>query len=104
MRTRTYTDYMADRSSVLRLRVSAGARRNQMVGPHGAGWKVRVSAPAEDGRANEALLRLLAETLDVPRRSVEIVSGHGARDKLVALDGLDEAEAMRRLTAAGSRT
>jgi uncharacterized protein (TIGR00251 family) len=86
-------------STKLHLRVSPGARRSELVGPHGGGWKVRVAAPAEDGRANEAVLRLLAKTLEVPRRSVTLVSGHGGRDKVVALDGLDADEAARRLGA-----
>jgi len=84
---------------VLRLRVSSGASRSELVGPYGDGWKVRVSAPAEDGRANDAVLRLIADTLDVPRRSVTLVSGHGARDKLVSLGGLDADELERRLSA-----
>jgi len=43
------------------LRVSPGARSNAIVGKHGKGWKVRVTAAPEDGKANDAVLRLLAE-------------------------------------------
>lgn len=86
---------------MLRLRVSPGARRSEFVGPHGDAWKVRVAAPPEDGRANEAVLKLVAETLDLPRRDVSLVSGRTARDKVVALAGLDEAEAVRRLGRTG---
>ena len=82
---------------MLRLRVSPGARRSEFVGPHGDAWKVRVAAPAEGGCANEAVLTLVAERLDLPRRAVSLVSGRTARDKVVALAGLDEAEAVRRL-------
>jgi uncharacterized protein (TIGR00251 family) len=81
----------------LRLRVSPGAARGGVVGRHGDAWKIRVAAPPEDGRANEALLRLLAERLRLPRRDLELVSGHGARDKIVELTGIDDAEAERRL-------
>jgi uncharacterized protein (TIGR00251 family) len=88
---------MAETATRLRLRVSPGARRNEIVGRHGAGWKVRVSAPPEDGRANAAVLRLLAERLQVPPRRLSVVSGHAARDKVVALEGLDAGEAERRL-------
>jgi len=72
----------------LRLRVTPGARRSGIVGRYGEAWKVRVAAPPEDGRANAAVLRLLAETLELPRESVTLVSGHGTRDKVVELSGL----------------
>jgi uncharacterized protein (TIGR00251 family) len=85
----------------LKLRVSPGARRPGIGGRHGDAWKVRVSEPPEDGRANEAVLRLLAKTLDVPRRRLAVVSGHTSRDKIVVLDGLDQAQAERLLAAAG---
>jgi uncharacterized protein (TIGR00251 family) len=85
----------------LKLRVSPGARRPGIGGRHGDAWKVRVSEPPEDGRANEAVLRLLAKTLDVPRRSLEVVSGHASREKIVVLDGLDQAQTERLLAAAG---
>ena len=84
----------------LTLRVSPGARRGGVVGRQGAIWKIRVAAPPEDGRANDALVRLLAKTLDVPRRDVEIVSGYGARDKVVALAGIGPDEIERRLASA----
>lgn len=84
----------------LRLRISPGARRSGIVGRHGDTWKVRVSAPPEAGRANEALLRLLAETLEVPRRALTLVSGFGRRDKTVELAGIAPAQVERRLGAA----
>jgi hypothetical protein len=82
------------------LRVSPGAVRSAVVGRHGAGWKVRVVAAAEDGKANEAVIRLLADTLAVPRRDVRIVSGRTSRDKTVALAGLGPDEIERRLAEA----
>jgi len=84
-------------ASRLELRVAPGAATSAVVGRHGARWKVRVAAPAEGGRANAALVRLLADTLAVPQQSVAIVSGHGSRDKTVALDGISLEEAERRL-------
>ena len=77
----------------LRVRVSPSARRTEIAGRHGDGWKVRVAAPPEDGRANEAVLRLLAERLGLPRRAVAIVSGHTAREKVVELDGISRERA-----------
>ena len=77
--------------------VSPGASKTVLVGRHGDGWRVRVAAPPERGRANEALVELLAETLDVPRNSVRVVAGHAARRKIVEVDGLEPAELQRRL-------
>jgi uncharacterized protein len=84
----------------LQLRVSPGAARSAVVGRHGAAWKVRVAARAEDGKANDALVRLLADTLAVPAHQVRIVSGHGSRDKIVSLEGVERDEMERRLAHA----
>lgn len=87
-------------SSRLQLRVAPGASSPRIVGRHGTAWKVRVTQAPEDGKANAAVVRLLADTLALPARDVEIVSGHASRDKTVALDGIDQAETERRLTRA----
>jgi uncharacterized protein YggU (UPF0235/DUF167 family) len=60
---------------------------------------VRVTAPPERGRANQAVVRLLAERLGVPVSGLEVISGLSSRDKVVELRGLDTAEAERRLGA-----
>jgi uncharacterized protein YggU (UPF0235/DUF167 family) len=62
---------------------------------------VRVAAAPERGRANEAVLELLAETLSLPRASVSLVSGSSSRDKIVELAGLAPDEIDRRLASAG---
>ena len=90
-------------STRLRLRVSPGANRAVVAGRYGQAWKVRVAAPPEGGRANDALLRLLAETLSVPRDAVKLVSGHAARDKVVELAGIDETLVERRLSSAAGK-
>jgi uncharacterized protein (TIGR00251 family) len=84
------------------LRVSPGAARNEVVGRYGEGWKVRVTARAERGRANRELLGFLAATLDVQPSRVRLATGQSGRDKVVEIDGmtLDEAE---RLLSAGRR-
>jgi uncharacterized protein YggU (UPF0235/DUF167 family) len=81
----------------LRLRIAPGSRRPGIAGRYGDGWKLRVAPPPEDGRANDAVVALIAEALELPRAAVSIVSGHAGRDKIVALDGIDPAEADRRL-------
>ena|SRR5437588_4446665 len=87
-------------STRLRLRVAPGSARAGVVGRHGEAWKLRVAAPAEAGRANDAVVRLLAEALSLPRASVTLVSGHGTRDKIVELAGIDPGEIDRRLSSA----
>jgi uncharacterized protein (TIGR00251 family) len=77
--------------------VSPGAARTELVGKHGDGWKARIGAPPERGRANDALIELLADALAVPRSSVRVVSGLAAKKKVVEVDGLTTAEAERRL-------
>jgi uncharacterized protein (TIGR00251 family) len=77
--------------------VSPGAVRTELVGRHGEGWKARVAAPPERGRANDALVELLADALAVPRSSVRVVSGLAAKKKVVEVDGLAAMEAERRL-------
>jgi len=76
---------MAAPATRLRVRVSPGARRAQVA-----------------GRLGEAVCRLLAETLSVPRRQVALVAGHGARDKVVELAGVDAREAERLLEGASA--
>ena len=87
-------------STRLRLRVSPRATGARIVGRHGAAWKVRVAPAPERGRANEAVLALLAETLRLPQASVVLVGGETSRDKVVAVQGLSEVEVERRLEAA----
>jgi uncharacterized protein YggU (UPF0235/DUF167 family) len=62
---------------------------------------VRVTAAAEGGRANDAVLSLLAETFDVPSSSMRLVSGRAGRDKIVEVTGIAPDESERRLAAAG---
>ena len=87
----------------LRLRVIPGARSAGIVGRHGDAWKVRVTAAPEHGRANDAVLRLLAETLEVPREDVTLVSGQAGREKTVELAGIDPELAERRLVSAAGK-
>jgi uncharacterized protein len=90
----------ADAAGVrFRVRAVPGARREGLVGRYGDALRVAVRPVAEDGRANRALIEELAALFAVPRAAVQIVSGAGARDKLVAIAGLSAAEARARLEA-----
>ncbi|MGH3082657.1 MAG: DUF167 domain-containing protein [Gaiellaceae bacterium] len=88
---------MGGPSTHLRLRVIPGSTKPGIVGRYGDTWKLRVSAPVERGKANEATLDLLADTLGLAAADLRLVSGHGSRDKTVEVAGLTAAEAERRL-------
>ena len=79
------------------LRIVPNARRTEVVGMHGDAIKIKIHSPATDGTANAALLKFLAEELDVPARSVRIVSGEKSRDKLIECDTIDAETAQARL-------
>lgn len=72
-----------DGGTVLRLKVKAGARRNALVGVHAGALKLAVTAAAERGRANQAVLRLLADQLRLPPSALELVAGTSSPDKTV---------------------
>ena len=93
---------MGTESTRLRVRVSPGGSRAAVLGRQGDAWKVRVTEAPERGRANEAVLRLLAATLALPRASVTLVSGHGGREKIVELTGMGPALIERRLASAAT--
>ena len=91
---------MAQPTTRLRIRVSPGARKTELVGRQGEAWKVRVAEAPERGRANDAVLKLLAERLRVARAELTLVAGRSGRDKVVELRGLGPEEADRRLEGA----
>jgi hypothetical protein len=77
--------------------VTPGAARDAVVGVADGRLRVRVSAPAREGAANRAVVKVLAARLDVAPARVRVAAGEGSRRKLVEVDGLDEAEARSRL-------
>lgn len=81
----------------LAVRVQPRAPVNAICEPLGGELRIKVSAPPVDAAANEALVRLLAEKLDCPRRDVELVRGHTSRHKLIRIRGLGAAEVLSRL-------
>jgi len=71
----------------LNVHAQPGARRAQLRGLHGDAVKIAVGEAAQDGKANKAIVRLIAKALDLPVSSVEITSGKTARRKRVFLSG-----------------
>lgn len=84
----------------LAVRAVPNAPRNEVVGWHGDALKVKVHAPALEGRANEELCDFLAAQLRLPRRAVAVAQGGKARQKVVAVAGLTLAEVKTRLDLA----
>lgn len=76
-------------TTVLTFHVQPRAAATEIVGWHGDAIKVRVAAPPVDGAANEALMRFIADELDIPRSAVRVVSGDTSRRKRVSIDGVD---------------
>lgn len=78
-----------------------GARKTEIAGIHGDALKLRLSAPAVEGKANACLIDFLAGRLAVGRSAIELVSGASARHKLVRVRGVSRqnAEALRRSAA-----
>ena len=72
------------------IRLQPRARLDEVVGERGGAVVVRVAAPPVDGRANEALCRFVAKAAGVAPSKVTIVRGHGSRDKVVRVAGVDE--------------
>ncbi len=79
------------------MRVQPRAAHTGLAGRHGDALKIRLTAPPVDGAANGALVRFLAERLDVPRSAVRIETGMTGRSKVVAVEGVSLEAATRRL-------
>ena len=88
-------------TAFLPVRVTPAASRDALLGWQGDVLRLSVAAPAERGKANEAALRLLAAALGLPRQRLRIVRGQTSRQKVIAIEGLDEAQARARLDVAG---
>ena len=79
------------------VKVHPRARRTAVAGRFGDAWKLDLAAPPVDGKANQECIRFLAELAGVPQARVRIVTGAGARLKLVEVEGIEQAELERRL-------
>ena len=80
-----------------RVKVQARARREEIAGVHGGALRVRVTAPPLEGRANRAVVELLAERLHLPQSSVKITSGERSPQKTIEVAGLGAAAVLERL-------
>lgn len=74
----------------LRVKVVPGSSRNQIAGWHGGGLRIKVQAPAENGKANRAVIELLAEATNMPRTSLSISSGETSPHKVICWEGVTD--------------
>lgn len=81
------------------VRAQPKARRNAIVGEHQQALRVAVRQAPEDGKANAAIVELLAEALQVAKSRVQILRGAAGRNKQVLVVGLSPDELARRIAA-----
>ena len=72
---------------ILELHVQPGAARSEFAGEHGGRLKLRLAAPANEGKANAELIEFLAAYFGVPKRNVRIAAGLKSRRKRVVVEG-----------------
>ncbi len=87
----------ADGRITLTLHIQPGAKKTEFAGLHGDALKIRLAAPPVDGKANEALVKFVAETLGIARSEVTIKSGHTSRRKVVEIDDPTRLEVIAKL-------
>jgi len=81
----------------VRIKLVPRASADRVDGLHGDALKIRLKAPPVDGRANQALLRFLAEKLEIPAASMAITSGQTGRNKTIRISGMHAGEVRARL-------
>ena len=88
---------MIEVMATLLVHVIPHAKDDVVIGEHGDAIKIKLRAPAREGEANAALMRFLAEQLQVPRHAIVLQCGQRSRNKFVRIKGLSKADARRRL-------
>ena len=87
--------------AILRVHVVPNAKVDSVVGVHGGAIKIKLRAPAVDGKANAALIRFLAEQLKLSRDAIVLKRGQKSRGKTIQIHGLSEEDVCRRLRSGG---
>jgi uncharacterized protein (TIGR00251 family) len=82
---------------ILPVRASPGAKRDALAGEHAGALKVSVSAPPDKGKANEAIVELLSDTLGIAKSNITLVSGATSRQKKFRIQGIDRETLLQRL-------
>ena len=77
---------------IIQIHASPRASKTQIQGLHGDALKIRLKAPPVDGKANEALIGFLAETLGIPQRQITLLAGQTSRQKRLIIQGITARE------------
>lgn len=80
---------------ILRVRVQPRAKRNALVAWQSGEWKLYLTAPAVEGRANQACIEFFARVLGIRKSAIRILSGEKSRQKVLALEGVSEEQFRR---------
>jgi uncharacterized protein (TIGR00251 family) len=83
--------------TILPFHIVPNSEQNKVVGQHGEAIKIKLRAPALEGKANAALRALLAEELKIPTRNIVLERGQQSRDKLIRIEGLSKEDVQCRL-------
>ena len=94
---RSETAATINRMTILRFHILPNAKQNNVMGEHGSAIKIKLRAPAVEGRANAALCSFLAERLNIPERMIVLQRGQKSRDKIIQIESLSEEDVRSRL-------
>jgi uncharacterized protein (TIGR00251 family) len=83
--------------TILPFHIVPNSEQNKVVGQQGEAIKIKLRAPALEGKANAALRALLAEELKIPKRNIVLERGQQSRDKLIRIEGLSKEDVQCRL-------
>lgn len=89
------TDLQAGHTMDIQIKLQPGSSKNEIMGKQDGLWRVKVTAPPVEGKANKALIALLSKRLKIPKSDIEVVSGGSSRIKRIRIHGLSEADAER---------
>jgi len=77
------------------VRIIPKSSRNEIIGRHGSVYKIKVTSPPVDGKANKALITLLSKILKKPKKNIEIISGEKSRNKRIRIINITENEFLK---------
>jgi uncharacterized protein len=89
-----------EKQSTFEVHLQPGARKSEVAGFKGDVLYIKVTAAPEKGQANQALIDLLAELLDVAKSNISLIRGATSRSKVISVEGIDAAELKTRLEKA----